>query len=99
MIVNLIKGKELMEKTAVCKVVESIETKDKKQIQIKFECKIENIENAKEYTDLEKNISDIPSNIDLLNPAIVDILIDERKIKNYTSEGFKDEEIPIFNAI
>ena len=103
MVVNLIKEKELVEEKALCFVIEGVQTKDEEQIQIKFECKIENIENGKEFIGLELvssiNIAGIPSFKDLLNPAKVDILINEGKIKNYTSEEIKNETIPIFNAI
>ena len=100
--VNLIKRKELVEEKAICYKIESSQNKDIEQVKTQFECKIENIENGKEYIGLElissENIAGIPNNKDLLNPAEVDILIYEGKIKNYTSKEFKNDIIPEFNV-
>ena len=102
MIVNLINGNELVEEEAICIALEDIEPKDGVQLPIKFECKIENIKNASKYSGLEivksDKISGIPTESKLLNPAIVDILIKEGKVENYTSEEFKNIVIPVFNA-
>ena len=102
MIVNLIKEGELVEEEAVCTAKETVDPKDGKQLPVEFECKIENIENANQYTGLEivesDEISGIPiDNKELINPVEVDILIKEGKVLDYTSEEFKNEEIPIFN--
>ena len=100
MTVNLIKGKDLIEEDVKCVAEHDINPKDGKQVQIKFECKIENVENPDEYTGLILSSSDqingIPIEENLLNPATVDILIENGTIKNYTSS--ENEEIPIFNS-
>ena len=102
MVVNLVKGQELVEEKAICKALENVEPKDGAQLEADFECKIEGIEKPEEYTGLEivssKDISGIPTNSNLLNPAKVDELIKDNEIQNYTSEEFKPEEIPVFNA-
>ena len=102
MIVNLIKGDELVEAEAICTSKENIEPKDGEQLKTEFQCKVENIEKPEEYKGLEivssKDITGIPSNKILLNPAEVDKLIEENKIKNYTSDDFNNENIPIFNG-
>ena len=100
--VNLIKGDELVNEEVTCTAIENVEPKEGEQLQVDFECKIEGIEKAEEYTGLElvesEDISGIPTNPDLLNPAKVDELIKEDKIKNYTSEDFKKEENVVFNC-
>ena len=100
--VNLMKGDELVKEEVTCTAIENVEPKDGEQLQVDFECKVEGIEKAEEYTGLElvesKDISGIPTNPDLLNPAKVDELIKEDKIKNYTSEDFKKEENVVFNC-
>jgi hypothetical protein len=102
MIVNLIKGKELEEEEVTCTSQEDVKPEDGKQLPVEFECKLENIENAEEYTGLEvvesEEISGIPTDSKLLNPAKVDDLIEAGEIKNYTSEEFKNEEIIVFNS-
>jgi len=102
MTVNLIKGKELEEKEAFCISQEDINPEDGKQLQTEFECKLEEIERANEYTGLEivqsSKISGIPTDPKLLNPVKVDKLIEKGEIKNYTTEESKNEEIPVFNA-
>ena len=53
-------------KKTICTSIENIETKDGKQFEVTFECKIENINKSEEYNGLEiissKNITGIPSN-------------------------------------
>ena len=70
---------------------------DGKQAQAEFICKLENIQNANEYTGLEVvsslNITGIPSESDLKNPAIVDILIEDEEIIDYKTKSI---DIPIF---
>ena len=102
MTINLLKGKELVEEEVTCTSQENVIPQDGKQLPVEFECKLENIEKAEEYTGLEiiqsKEISGIPTDPKLLNPAKVDELIEKGEVKNYTSEEFKNEEIPVFNA-
>ena len=102
MIVNLIKDDELVEEEAKCISKENIIPKDGKQIPVEFECKIENVKNASEYSSLEvvssDDINGIPNDSDLLNPVIVDELIKEGLIENYTTEEYKNNSIPIFNG-
>ena len=90
MAVNLIKGKELVEYNAICSAKQDIEVKNEEEVQIEFECIIDNIENGKEWIGLEfissGNITGIPTNEALLNPANVDKLIKSGKMKNYTAE-------------
>ena len=61
---------------------------------------MENIDNNIEYSNLifisSGNITGIPTEKDLLDPVIVDKLIIEGKIDNYTSEDFEVNEIPVF---
>jgi len=101
MTVNLIKGEELVEEEAICTSQEDINPENGKQIPINFGCKVVNVENATEYSGLEvvssDAISNIPDNKQLINPFIVDQLIEIGRIKNYTSEEFKNEEIPVFS--
>ena len=101
-IVDLIKENELVAQVVICTSKEDVKPEDGKLVQVEFECKLENIENIEEYTGLEivgsDGISGIPTDPKLLNPLKVDKLIEKGEIKNYTSEEFKNEEIPIFNA-
>ena len=102
MTVNLIKGDDLIEEDVVCKAKDKDEPNAGEQVQINFECKIENIENPEEYNGLilssSEDINDIPTEEDLLNPAVVDVLIEQEEVKDYNSEDFKDEELPVFNS-
>ena len=97
MIVNLIKEDEMIEEEAICNVIEDVNIKDEEQVQVKFECKINNINNGKEYIGLElissKDITGIPSDSNLLNPAKVDKLIEKGKIQNFISYI---SEVPVF---
>jgi len=99
--VNLIKGKEKEGKEAVCFAREDIEPQNGMQLQIEFDCNFENIENPEEYTGLEiigsDEISGFPTKSELLNPVKLDELIKKGEVKNYTSEEFKNEEIPLLN--
>ena len=99
MMANLIKGKELVEYNAVCSPKEDIEAKKEELVKVEFECLIDNIENGKEFTGLKfissGNITGIPANEDLLNPAKVDKLITSGKMENYTAEELI---IPKFKA-
>jgi len=99
--VKLNKGGELVDGEAKCTANEGVEPKDGEQAQVDFECHVENVEEASEYKSLEfvesGNITGVPSNPDLLNPVKVDHLIEDGKVKNYTSEESKNEEIPVFN--
>ena len=99
MIVNLInENNELVEENAICTSKANVEVNTGEQAQVVFECKIENIQNGKAYTGLEfvssENITGIPSDSELLNPAKVDILIERGKMKNYTSYEL---DIPVFD--
>jgi hypothetical protein len=89
MIVNLIKGKELVEEEVTCISQEDVIPENGKQFPVEFECKLENIEKAEEYTGLEivesDEVSGIPTDPKLLNPGEVDKLIEKGKIKNYKS--------------
>jgi len=100
--VNLIKGDDLIEEDAKCSAEHDINPKDGKQVQIKYECKIENIEDPTKYSGLVLSssdaINDIPTEEDLLNPAVVDVLIEQEEVKDYNSEDFKKEELPVFKA-
>ena len=100
MIVNLIKDENLIEEEALCTIKENIKPKDGEQVQVQFECKVENLQNASEFSGLEivssEDIVGIPTEPDLLNPAIVDELIKTEEIQNYTL--VEDIEIPVFNA-
>ena len=98
--VNLIKNEnELVEEEAKCISKENVEPKNGKQLKVEFECKIKNIKNAKEFTGLEiissEDITGIPTESKLINPAIVDELIEDKEIVDYISESI---EIPIFNS-
>ena len=97
--VNLIKGKELIEQNVICTAMEDIEVNTEEQVIVKFQCLINNIKNGKEFSGLEfissGNITGIPTDEDLLNPAKVDELIKSGQMKNYTEEELK---IPNFNA-
>ena len=72
---------------------------DGKQAQAEFICKLENIQNAIEYTGLEVvsslNITGIPTEPELKNPAIVDELIEIKEIVDYKTMPI---DIPVFNA-
>ena len=101
--VNIIRKGKLVEEEANCTAKEDITPENGAQKQADFDCKVENIENSEECTGLElvssPNISGIPTEPDLLNPAKVDELIESGEIKNYTSEEFKkNDTIPVFNA-
>ena len=102
MIVDLIINDKLIEEEAICTALEDILPKDGIQLPAEFKCKVEDVKNANECTGLEivesDEISGIPTEPDLLNPAIVDELIEVGEIINYTSEEFKNTEIPVFNA-
>ena len=99
MMANLIKGKELVEYNVICYPREDVEVKKEEIVQVEFECLVDNIENGKEFTGLKfissGNITGIPTNEDLLNPAKVDKLITSGKMKNYTAEELV---IPEFKA-
>ena len=70
---------------------------DGKQAQAEFICKLENIQNANEYTGLEVvsslNITGIPTEPELKNPTIVDELIEIKEIVDYKT---KPINIPVF---
>jgi len=100
--VDLIKGKEIIGEEVSCEAKEDVYPENGMQLQVEYDCYIDDIENPEEYTGLEitdsKDISGIPTKSELLNPAKVDELIKKGEIKNYTSEEFKNEEIPLLNA-
>jgi len=100
MLVNLLKNGLPVEQEANCTVIEDVNPKGQSQAQ--FDCKVENIEKPDEFEGLElvssEEITGIPTDPNLLNPAKVDILIKEGSIENYTSPEFKKEEIPVFDA-
>ena len=103
MIVNLIR-KDLFnvteeEKEVECTAVEDIKPNLSEQLKVKFDCKLENIEEIDKCNGLEiissEYINDIPTTMHLINPAIMDKLIKKGTIKDYSSEEIK---IPIFNS-
>ena len=101
--VNLMSD-ELIEKEATCFAKNDSQPKDGKQVKVDFDCIIEDIENGNKYKGLEiissKDISGIPNEPELINPAIVDELIKEGEIKDFSREENKEkiESIPIFNT-
>ena len=70
---------------------------DGKQAQAEFICKLENIQNANEYTGLEVvsslNITGIPTEPELKNQTIADELIEIKEIVDYKT---KPINIPVF---
>ncbi|MBP3802026.1 MAG: hypothetical protein J6I85_08440, partial [Clostridia bacterium] len=104
MIVNLIEGVQLIEEEAICTSKENVKPKDGKLLQVDFNCKIENVIEADKYVGLEivksDNITNIPTESELLNPAIVDELIENGEMKDLKIESNKNkaEKIPIFNS-
>ena len=100
--VNLIKnGEPEEEQEANCTAKVDTTPTLGKLPKVEFECKIEGIEKPEEFTGLElvesEEISGIPTDPDLLNPATVDELIILGEIKNYTNAD-ESEEVPILNA-
>jgi hypothetical protein len=99
MIVNLIIDGKLVEEEAVCTALKNIAPKEGEQLKAEFNCKVENVDKANECTGLEivssEDITSIPNNPKLINPVIVDELIEKGKLKNKTSET---TVIPVFNA-
>ena len=73
------------------------------QTKVDFDCRVENVADASGYKGLEfvssEAINGVPSNPDLLNPTKVDELIEEGKVRNYTSEIFREEEMTMINTI
>ena len=104
MVVNLIIGDDLVENIASCLAKQDVNPSHGKLTQADFECKIEEMEKASQCTGLEivssANISGIPSEEELINPALVDKLIKTGEIKDFTLEEnkIKIESIPIFNT-
>ena len=102
MVVNLIKGDELVEEKAICTSVNNVDKLSIKQQKAEFLCKVENIEKPEEYSGLEivssDYISGIPNDPILLNPSKVDELIKEGKTKNFTSDDFNIDNISVFNS-
>ena len=98
MMVNLLKNGLPVQQEANCTVIKDITPGPKGRGQVKFDCKVDKVEEPEEFEGLElaesEDISGIPSDPDLLNPAKVDELIEEDKVENYTS---KDVEVPVFN--
>ncbi|MBP3800567.1 MAG: hypothetical protein J6I85_00820, partial [Clostridia bacterium] len=78
-IVNLMKGKEIVEEEAVCTAKADVDVKDGIQTKAEFDCKIEGI--LEEYSGLvvvgSKNITGLPTDEKLLNPIEVDELIEK----------------------
>ena len=83
MIVNLINGNKIdKNKEVICTPEKDVNSTNESQVQVKFECKLENIPNASIYNGLElvssEDINGIPKDEpELLNPSIVDELIQE----------------------
>ena len=102
MMVNLLKNGLPVEQEANCTAIEDVNPEEKGQGQVQFDCKVDNVEKPDEFEGLElvssEDINGIPDDPELLNPAKVDELIKEDKIENYTSQEFKNETIPVFNA-
>jgi hypothetical protein len=102
--VNLVKGEELIEEEANCVSKADVTPKNGKQLSAQFDCKVENIEDAKEITGLEvvesEEVVGIPNDPILVNPAKVDELIEAGEIIDYSKEENKDriESVPVFNA-
>ena len=101
MVVNLIKDGDLIEEEANCTAKVDTTPMAGKLLLVEYECKIEGIEKPEEYTGLvfvgSEEISGIPTDPDLLNPATVDELIILDEIKNYTN-GEGSEEVHVLNA-
>ena len=99
MMVNLLKNGLPVEQEANCTVIEDVNPTGQSQAQ--FDCEVDNVEKPNDFEGLElvssDEISGIPNDPNLLNPAKVDILIKEGNMANYTSPEFKKEEIPVFN--
>ena len=93
-----------MEEEAICISKEEVNPSNDKQLKADFECTIKDVEKAKDCTGLEivssEEISGIPTEEDLINPAKVDELIEAGEIVDFTLEENKDkiESIPTFNA-
>ena len=102
--VNLIKGEELIEEEANCISKADVTPTNGNQLSVQFECKVEDINDAKDITGLEivdsECVSGIPSDPVLINPAKVDELIEAGEIADYSNEENKDkiESVPVFNA-
>jgi hypothetical protein len=99
MMVNLLKNGLPEEQEANCTISGDVNPKGQSLAQ--FDCQVEDVEKPAEFEGLElvssEEISGIPTNPELLNPAKVDELIKEGNIENYTSPEFQKEEIPVFN--
>ena len=99
MLVDLIIDGELVEEEAICTAIEDIIPKDGEQLQTNFDCKIENVDKAENCTGLEiissGDICNIPTTPELINPAIVDELIEAEEIIDYKNVSIN---IPVFNA-
>ena len=92
---------ELMEQEANCTVKEDVNPENGEQKQVDLECQVK-VGNPGQFNGLEivpsKSIIGIPSEPKLLNPALVDLLIEIGEIKNYSLPENKKETIPVFNA-
>ena len=98
--VSLIKGNELESSVAFCTLLQDSIPVEGEELQADFECRIEGLEDVTQYSGLEVVSSDqicgFPTNPELLNPATVDKLINAGKVKDYSLEENKIEQIPLF---
>lgn len=94
--VNLKKGDDFLLKTATCTLKETVTDGPSD-----FECKIENIENAENIIGLElissDDISGIPNDLNMTDPANIDDLIKSGKILDYSLDENKNNLPPVFN--
>ena len=98
--VNLTKGTDSINSTALCTTKEEFQSSKGEEIQAEFICIIEGLENVQDYSGLEiissNYIYGIPTVPDLLNPAKVDKLISAGLIKDYSLPENQIEKIPLF---
>ena len=101
--VNLNKGNnEFLHKIAKCKLKKAVTGASKeRQIPSNFECTIENIENTENIIGLElissDDISGIPNDLNMTDPANIDDLIKSGKILDYSLDENKNNLPPVFN--
>ena len=100
------KDDKQVEQDVTCYAEENVDLKDGEQKQANLKCEVD-VEEPEEYNGLEVvldkvnisgNISGVPTDPNLLNPAKVDELIEIGEVKNYSLPENKEEPIPVFNA-
>ena len=102
--VNLNKGNnEFLSETATCVLKEAVTgASDEKQIPSDFNCTIKNIENAENIKGLEliscDEISGIPTDLNMTNPANIDTLIESGRILDYSLDENKNNLPPVFKT-